>query len=251
MEHNTTYPVWLCDEFMPECLALLLTDAQSKTLPANALRPYPVRADGDEKKQFTRSQIVSALRSYIDIGVNGGTGTRPDGEVVDIAKYAALSELNAETLSELGLSAVAKISHTHTPSMGANKGKKMTYNTLTQTILRIRRANIARPVRKAKGRKLTVEEKAWMRNNIGPDWWGVGTTDAARKAASLARMDAEFAGSTSTGTEEAGNGPVADTTAQPVEEAEVSATVARVVELRKAFPDMSAAEAKELAELGL
>ena len=243
---NIPYPVWLVS-LLQEVRTFLLGDAKSKTLPVTDLRPFPVRADGDEKKQFSRSQIVSAMRSWIDIGVNGGEGTRPDGEVVEIKGYKAFNDLNPETLSDLGLAAVAQLTHTHTPAMGKNKGVKTTYNTLAQTVLRIMRANTAKRVSKGKRRKLTVEEKDWLRTNIGSDWWGVGTTDPVRKAESIARMDAEM-GAVDAPTEEVAtpSNPVADTTAEPV-----SGVTARVVELRKEFPDMSVAEAKELAEAGL
>lgn len=246
---TTSYPDWLYI-FMQELRTFLRGDTQSRSLPVNSLRPYPERAEGDEKKQFTRAQIVTALREWLTIGVNGGTGTRPTGEVVDINGYKAFNDLNAATLSESGLAHAMGLTHTHTPASGKNKGVKTTYNTLCQTVLRIKRANTALPERKTKGRKLTDDEKAWMRTNIGPAWWGVGTTDPVVKAASIARMDAEMHGNATPAETDkvAESSPVADTTAQS---AEVSGVTARVVELRKEFPDMSVAEAKELAELGL
>ena len=242
---QTSYPVWLVS-FLQEVRTFLQGDAQSKTLPITDLRPYPVRAEGDATKQFKRAQIVSAMRSWIAIGVNGGEGTRPTSqEVVEIKGYKAFNDLNPEKLSDFGLAAVAQVTHTHTPAMGQNKGVKTTYNTLAQTVLRIKRANTDLPQRKQKGRKLTVDEKTWLRTNVGSDWWGVGTTDPVRKAASIARMDAEM-GTTVQTEKVAESSPVADTTAAPV-----SGVTARVVELRKEFPDMSVAEARELAEAGL
>ena len=249
---TTSYPDWLYI-FMQELRTFLRGDTQSRSLPVNSLRPYPERAEGDEKKQFTRAQIVTALREWLTIGVNGGTGTRPTGEVVDINGYKAFNDLNAATLSESGLAHAMGVTHTHTPARGKNQGVKTTYNTLCQTVLRIMRANTALPERKTKGRKLTADEKTWMRTNIGPAWWGPGPdgkTDPVVKAASIKRMDAEMHGNATPAETDkvAESSPVADTTAQS---AEVSGVTARVVELRKEFPDMSGAEAKELAELGL
>lgn len=240
------YSEWLTT-FLQTLRAFLLGDAQSKTLPVTALRPFPVRAEGDEKKQFTRAQIVTAVRSWLDIGVNGGEGTRPDGEVVEINGYKAFNDLNPETLSDLGLAAALQVTHKWTPRMGKNKGVEQTYSTMAQTVKRIMAANTPKRVSKGKRRKLTAQEKDWLRTNVGKDWWGVGTTDPVRKAESIARMDAEM-GAVDAPTEEVAtpSNPVAETTAEPV-----SGVTARVVELRKEFPNMSVAEAKELAEAGL
>ncbi len=246
---NVTYPVWLAS-FVQECLAFLRTDAKSKTLQATELRPYPVRAEDGEKKQFTRHQIVSALRSYLSIGINGGEGTRPDGSTVEIKGFAKFSDLNAEMCSEVVLAGALSITHDHTPTRGPNKGTRMTYNTMTQTIKRIKSANTALPERKQKARKLTADEKTWLRTNVGPAWWGPGAdgkTDPVVKAASIARMDAEMGTDVPTDEVATPSSPVVDTTTTTA----VSGVTARVVELRKEFPDMSVAEAKELAELGL
>ena len=244
---NVTYAVWL-GSFVEECVAFLRTDAKSKSLPVTALRPYPVRAEGDEKKQFSRKQVFDALREYLSVGVNGGTGTRPDGSEVEMKGYKVFNDLNAEKIGEVALIGACLLTHEHTPARGPNAGKRMTYNTMTQTIMRIKRANTALPERKARGRKLTADEKTWMRDNIGGDWWGPGAdgkTDPVKKAASIARMDAEMHNTTPTET-------VVDTTAQPVEvQTEVNPVLARTMEIRKAFPDLSVDEAKELAEAGL
>lgn len=241
---NVTYTVWL-GSFVEECVAFLRTDAKSKTLPATALRPYPVRAEGDEKKQFSRKQVFDALREYLSIGVNGGTGTRPDGSVVDINGYKVFNDLNAEKIGEVALIGACLLTHDHTPARGPNAGTRTTYNTMTQTIKRIMNANIALPERKAKGRKLTADEKTWMRDNIGPAWWGVGKTNPVVKAASIARMDAEMHSITPTETE------TSTVTVSAEVETEVNTTLARTLEIRESFPDLSVAEAKELAEAGL
>jgi len=98
------------------------------------------------------------------------------------------------TATPAGMADAIEAEVTHTPT-GNKFGPAFTSDALSRCAGKARQDHKRAQGRPQRKETISAEDKAWMRANIGPDWYGAnGKTDPVRKQASLDALAAHKAG---------------------------------------------------------